>query len=152
MKKLIIAFGLIIMIAGGTVSVLKWMEVGPFIAAETDKPVEAPPTDPEKMSLVDMAPMTISIFQDNRVAAMVQIHIKLETTDIDNVLKIKHMMPRINDAFMRELHGYIPRLIRKTGRLDVQAIKARLMLLTEKVAEKGVITGVLIQSVNERKM
>jgi hypothetical protein len=41
----------------------------------------------------------------------------------------------------------VPRLIRKTDRVDVLAVKRRLQLVSDKVMGPGIITGVLIQSV-----
>jgi flagellar basal body-associated protein FliL len=94
-----------------------------------------------------MDPMAIPVFQGNRVAATVQIQIKLETNDEDKADRIKKMMPIIADAFVRDLHSFMPRLLRAEERIDVLIIKQRLQLIGDMVAGKGTITNVLVQSI-----
>ena len=94
-----------------------------------------------------MDTLVISIFQSNAVAATIQIQVKLKTNGDDNVIKIKYLMPVINDACLRNLHSFLPRLLKTKERLDVLIIKQRLQLITDKVAGKGLIKNVLVQSV-----
>ena len=56
-------------------------------------------------------------------------------------------MPRLSDAFLSELSGFLPRHLRKEERLDVALIKDRLQLVGDKVAGPGVIKSVLVQAV-----
>lgn len=146
MKKLLLIFGMLIMLGGGTVGALKFLKLGPF---QGDEEVEV--KQEEKVEdttlFVDMEPMAIPIFQGNRVAATVQIQVKLETNGKDNVKKIKRMMPIITDAFVRDLHSFMPRLLKAEERIDVLIIKQRLQFISNKVAGKGLIKNVLVQSV-----
>ena len=146
MKKLLLILGLLVMLGGGTVSALKFLKLGPFQGDEVvvDKPEE----QVEDTTLfVDMEPLAIPIFQGNRVAATVQIQVKLETNGKSNVEKIKRIMPVITDAFVRDLHSFMPRLLKAEERIDVLIIKQRLQLISNKVAGKGLIKNVLVQSV-----
>jgi len=45
------------------------------------------------------------------------------------------------------MHGYVPRLLKKKERLDVEAIRTRLQYVGDKIAGEGVIGNVLVQSV-----
>lgn len=148
MKKLVILFGLLLMLVGGTVTSLKYLKVGPFVETEEEKKelVEEEEVE-DNTKFVDMDPLAISIFQGNAVAAIIQIQLKLETNGEDNVIKIKRIMPVINDAFLRDLHSFLPRLLRAEERLDILIIKQRLQLISDKVAGKGLIKNVLVQSV-----
>ena len=146
MKKLLLIFGLLLMLGGGTVSSLKFLKLGPFQGDEVVEEKQEEEVDDTTM-FVDMEPLAIPIFQGNRVAATVQIQVKLETNGKDNVKKIKRIMPVITDAFVRDLHSFMPRLLKAEERIDVLIIKQRLQLISNKVAGKGLIKNVLVQSV-----
>lgn len=151
MKKLLLILGLIVMLCGGSVSALKFYNLGPF--QRGDEVVEEDKQEEEvddTILFVDMEPLAISIFQGNRVAATVQIQVKLATNGKDNVKKIKRIMPIIVDAFVRDLHSFMPRLLKAEERIDVLIIKQRLQLIGDKVAGKGLIKNVLVQSVLEQ--
>ena len=168
MKKLLILVGALFLIAGGTVSVMKWMNLGPFqeMAAQQE---EAPS---EPTLLVDMEPLLIPIFQGDKVAATLQFQVKLETIGSENAAKIQYLMPKINDLFMRELYGFMPRLIKvikeeqkidflgllkkeqpkeeqqKAGQqFHVLVINQRLKLISDKFIGPDLVTKVLVQSV-----
>lgn len=146
MKKLVVLFAMLLMLVGLSVTSLKYLRVGPFKDTEVvEEKIEKPVEDTTKF--VDMDPLAISIFQGNAVAATIQIQVKLETNGDDNVIKIKYLMPVINDAFLRDLHSFLPRLLKAEERLDVLIIKQRLQLISDKVAGKGLIKNVLVQSV-----
>ena len=146
MKKLLLIFGLLVMLCGGTVSALKFFKLGPFQGEEV---VEEKPEEQVEATIlfVDMEPLAIPIFQGNRVAATVQIEVKLVTNGKDNVERIKQIMPVITNAFVRDLHSFMPRLLKAEERIDVLIIKQRLQLISNKVAGKGLIKNVLVQSV-----
>ena len=146
MKKLLLIFGLLVMLCGGTVSALKFLKLGPFQGEEV---VEEKPEEQVEATIlfVDMEPLAIPIFQGNRVAATVQIEVKLVTNSKDNVERIKQIMPVITNAFVRDLHSFMPRLLKAEERIDVLIIKQRLQLISNKVAGKGLIKNVLVQSV-----
>jgi len=146
MKKLLLIFGLLVMLCGGTVSALKFLKLGPFQGEEV---VEEKPEEQVEATIlfVDMEPLAIPVFQGNRVAATVQIEVKLVTNSKDNVERIKQIMPIITNAFVRDLHSFMPRLLKAEERIDVLIIKQRLQLISNKVAGKGLIKNVLVQSV-----
>ena len=146
MKKLLLIFGVLVMLCGGTVSVLKFLKLGPFQGEEV---VEEKPEEQVEATIlfVDMEPLAIPIFQGNRVAATVQIEVKLVTNGKDNVERIKKIMPAITNAFVLDLHSFMPRLLKAEERIDVLIIKQRLQLISNKVAGKGLIKNVLVQSV-----
>ncbi len=149
MKKLVIAVAVILMLAGATVSVLKWLGIGPFGgggAVETEA-TGTTPREPPRFVTMDV--LVIPIFQGEKVAATVQIQLKLEATNLENASEIARLLPRLYDAFLRDLYGFIPRHLRKKERLDVALIKDRLQMVGDKVAGPGVIKSVLVQAVLE---
>ncbi len=148
MKKLIIVFVVVLLLAGGAFSVMKWMKMGPF--AEEGQEQEAPaPVEPPRF--LDMEGLNIPIFQGERVAAIIQIQLKIETIGDENSEKVKKLLPRLGDAFLRELYVYLPRLIKKEEQLNVLLIKRRLQREADKVAGKGVVNNILVQSISTQK-
>lgn len=156
MKKLVIIIAVVLMLTGGVVSVLKTMEIGPF-APPTDENAaqnEGEGEDDEQSAqkrepprFVDLEPLIIPIFNDQKVATTIQITVKLETIGAKNEAAINKLLPRLGDAYLRDLYAFVPRLLRKTERVDVFAIKARMQLVSDRVAGPGVVDGVLVQSV-----
>jgi hypothetical protein len=146
LKKIGIIIAIIIIIAGGTVGVLKWLQIWPF-SPNAVVVKEAPPPPPP--IFVAMDPLLIPVFSGDKVAATFQIQFKLETTGKKNEDKITELLPRLNDIFLRDLYVFIPRLLRKNQNIDVPVIKRRLQLLADKLAGKGVINAILIQSLSD---
>ena len=149
MKKIVIAVAVVLMLAGGTISVLKFLGIGPFGDDEVVEIVVTGTTPGEAPNFVTMDVLVIPIFQGDKVAATVQIQLKLEAADVESASKIVRLLPRLGDAFLRDLYGFIPRHLRKEERLDVALIKDRLQLVSDKVAGPGVIKSVLVQALLE---
>lgn len=132
---------------GGTIGLLKFLEIGPFKPKKGDVKKVVIEEVVDTTVFIDMDPMAIPIFQGNRVAATVQIQVKLETNNENKAERIKEMMPIIIDAFVRDLHSFMPRLLRAEERIDILIIKQRLQLIGDKVTGKGTISNVLVQSI-----
>ena len=149
MKKLVLIFSLLVMLSGATVGLLKWLELGPFQRfgeAALQKEITRD-EDSDTTIFIDMDPLGIPIFQGNKVVATIQIQVKLEINGEKNAERIKHIMPVIIDAFVRDLHGFMPRLLKAKERIDVLIVKQRLQYIGDKVAGRGLIRNVLVQSV-----
>lgn len=146
MKKFALLFAMLLMLGGGAVSALKFLNLGPFQVDEVVEE-EAPEEEIDDTVFVDMDPLAIPIFGNNKVAATVQIQIKLETKNKDNAAAIKRLMPLIHDAFIRDMHSFLPRLLKQEERVDVLILKQRLQLIGDKVVGKGLIRNILVQSV-----
>ncbi len=149
MKRIVIAVAVVLMLAGGTISVLKFLGIGPFGDGDVVEIVATGTTPGEAPNFITMDVLVISIFQGDKVAATVQIQLKLEAADVDSASEIVRLLPRLGDAFLRDLYGFIPRHLRKEERLDVALIKDRLQLVGDKVAGPGVIKSVLVQALLE---
>ncbi len=91
--------------------------------------------------------LVIPILQGEKVVATVQMQLDLEAASVENQFEIARLSPRLDDAFLRHLYGFIPRHLRKGERLDAALIKDRLQLVGNKVAGPGVIKSVLVQAV-----
>ena len=153
MKKLVIILAVLMMVAGAAVSVMKTMELGPFAPSvvvveeggkmETKQALDDPPR------FVDVEPLNIPVFHEDRVAATVQIQLKLEAIGEENEEQIIRLLPRISDAFLRDMHAFIPRLLKKEERINVAIIKKRLEIISERLVGPDLIDNILVQSISD---
>ena len=149
MQKLIMIFAALVMLGGGAASVLKWLQLGPF---EGTGEVKKEKEEPVKAAIpVDMEPLVVTIFQGNKVAALVQIEVKLEAMGEKNAAHVKYLLPIITDAYLRDLHGFVPRLLKAKEKIDPEIIRQRLMLIGEKSAGKGMINAVVVGNIIEQQ-
>ncbi|HEX9568233.1 MAG: hypothetical protein ACREB6_14845 [Rhodospirillales bacterium] len=149
MKKIVMIFAILVMLGGGTASILKWLQLGPFQELEKkEKPKEMAKI--EDTITIDMDPLVTTIFQENRVAALVQIELKLETQGDKRAERIKYLLPVIIDAFLKDMHSFMPRLLKAEERVDAEIIRQRLQLIGDKVAGKGLIRNVVVGDIVEQ--
>lgn len=148
MKRLFLIFALVLLVAGATIGAMKWFGLGPFqkteeeLAQEKPKEIEAP-----EALFVDVEPLLINVVQGGAIATTIQLEVKLETAGNENIIQIKRMLPQYKDAFLKDLHAFVPRMLSELGRIDLPTLKQRLQLVADRVAgSKGVVRGVLIQS------
>ena len=145
MKKIFIIVVALIILGGGGVSALKALKIGPFAEEGEVAEEEAPPPEPSRF--IDFDPLYLPIFRGDKVAATIQVQFRLETVGEENEALITKLLPRLNDAFLRDLYVFIPELLKKTDQIDPKVLKKRLLQVGARVTGKGVIKGVIIQSV-----
>lgn len=150
MQKLVIIFAVLVMLGGAAASILKWMQLGPFEGAPEE--VKAEKEVPLETAIaIDMEPLAVTIFQGNKVAATVQIEVKLEAMGEKNAEQVKRMLPVIIDAYLRDLHGFVPRLLKAKESVDPEIIRQRLKLIGERIAGKGRINNVVVGNIVEQQ-
>ncbi|NVK18023.1 MAG: hypothetical protein HWE30_04950 [Methylocystaceae bacterium] len=150
MKKAIIFLVLLVVVVGAVIGALYFLELGPFEKGEpvpkTQEELELERTD--NKSTVKIKAFTIPMFQGERVAGSIQVQFELEVEKgQEEVINAK--MLRLEDAYLRDLYVFMPRLLRNKEKLDILALKRRLKRVTNKVLgeEANVVTDILIQSV-----
>lgn len=148
MKKIIIIVVALVMLGGGGFSALKALKMGPFAEEGEVVEEEAPPAEPPR--IIEFDPLYLPIFRGNKVAATIQIQFRLEAQGEENEAKIIKLLPRLNDAFLRDLYVFIPEQLNKTEKIDPKVIMRRLHQVGARVTGKGVIAGVVVQSVASR--
>ena len=109
---------------------------------------EASPAEPPR--IIEFDPLYLPIFRGDKVAATIQIQFRLEAQGEENEAKIIKLLPRLNDAFLRDLYVFIPEQLKKTEKIDPKVIMRRLHQVGARVTGKGVIAGVVVQSVASR--
>jgi flagellar basal body-associated protein FliL len=146
MKKIFIGFMVLICILGGAVGVMKWMELGPFAnpTSAVDKPR---PKNKGDAKFVEMTPLLINVFGNGKVLGNFQFELKLETWGSDNYDEVRKMSPILKDAFFKDLHTFIPRMLKEQEQLNLAVLQQRLQQRADIVMGKHVVESVLIQSV-----
>ena len=146
-KKIVIIFAVILMVTGAAISILKWLKIGPF--SEEAQKVEEVVVDPVPIS-IDMDRLTVPIFSEDRVAATVLIDFKIEAMGFENQEKITKLLPRISDAFFKDLYIFIPRVLRGQNKLSKNLLAKRMEHIGDKIVGDGVLHSVSITEVSER--
>lgn len=139
----------VLILTVGVVAAMRWLAVGPFEVVE-DVEEKKGPEEPEREAiLIDMDTLVLPVIQGDQIAGTIQIQVKLETNGQENAIFLKQRLTKVNDAFVKDLHSFIPRLLKKKERLDVIILKNRLKVVGERLLGKGYIDEVLVQSVIE---
>jgi hypothetical protein len=157
MKKLVISIAILVMLAGGTVSVLRYLEIGPFkktpeeVAAQDA--ANADPTLQKEKSFfeqrpryIEMDPIQVPIFQDNGVAGTIMINYKIEVMSLSNEKKVTSAKRQLGDALIKDFSYYIPRTLRNNKTLDVTLIKYRIIMVADRLLGKDTVSDALIQA------
>ncbi len=144
MKKLMIIVIVLVMLGAGTVSALQWLKIGPFAEADENAKAEQVPEEPPVF--IDMEQLSIPIFQGDKVVTTIQIMLKLEVVK-EHQEEVNRILPRIHDAFLKDLYAFVPRLLKKGGRLNLVLLKKHLMNVVKLQKNNDKITNILIQSI-----
>jgi len=155
MKKLVIAFAVFIMLAGGTTALLKYLSVGPFEITDQERAARDAENAARKKArqllearprYIEMDPIQVPMFQGNEVTTTIFIYYKLEALSADNEHAIAQSKRRLSDALIKDFSFYIPRTLRNNKTLDVSLVKYRIMMTMNKLLGKDVVSDALIQA------
>ena len=100
--------------------------------------------------LINLDPLAIPVFQGNSIATTAQFKVKLETNDEEKAERIRKILPVITDAIIRDLHDFMPRLLKSKKKIDYVIVRQRMQLIIDKVAGKDTVSNVIAQSLNEK--
>ena len=154
-KIVIFVFVGIILLSGGSIGLMMYLEIGPFANEEKKANVDSTPKDekPEKkidIETVTMAPLSIPIIQNGKIALNLQLEVEIDTTEI-KAPKLREKLPILKDAYVRDLFSFIPRQLRKSKKLDQETLRRRLQVMGQRTIGKGIILSVNIKSYSEVK-
>jgi len=140
MKKiLIIVVALAVLGGGGFFAWTKFMGGG---GKPVDGSLQASRADPV---YVEMEPLTAPFIRDGKFAQYVVLVVNLEVANDTNAEIVQSEMPRLRDAFVRELHALAAMRPADQRLINVARVKARLLAGANRVTGPGVVRDVLIQ-------
>lgn len=147
MQKILMFFLLLAVLVGGALAVMILLELGPYAPPPEEKTAEQLELEREiETTSVKIKPFNIPIFQGTQVSGSMQVQFALEIPKGQEPI-INDNMIRLEDAYLRDLYVFLPRLLRNRETLDIIALKNRLMRVTESIIGTDVVENILIQSV-----
>ncbi len=146
MKKIGIGFAVLICILGGAVGVMKWMQLGPF--ADPNAAIAKPERPDEgDAKFIEISPLLINVLGDAKVLGNFQFELKLEVWTDDHYEETRKKTPILKDAFIKDLHSFIPRMLKEEEQLNLAVLQRRLQYRADQVMGQDIVQSVLIQSV-----
>jgi len=154
-KIVIFVFVGIILLSGGSIGLMMYLEIGPFANEEKKANGDSTTKDekPEKkivIQTITMAPLSIPIIQNGKIALNLQLEVQIDTTD-KKAPKLEEKLPILKDAYVRDLFSFIPRQLRKSKKLDQETLRRRLQVIGQRTIGKKIIHAVNIKSYSEVK-
>jgi uncharacterized membrane protein YhdT len=102
-------------------------------------------------AFVEMAPIILPIVDGGRVVQSVSIIVSIETASPAVADRARALRPKLVDAFLTELYGLLnERTAIRAGVVQVDVVKARLLIAAERVLGEGSVTDVLLQVVQQQ--
>lgn len=124
--------------------------VGQFIKAPEDKenkPV-APPLP--KYSYVEVETLQIPVItNDGGPVKQLFLELRLEVP-LGRQVEMNEIMPRLQHAFIKDMHVFLPWHMRGRAVPDLAVVKQRLKLVSDKMVGPQLVNDVLIRAVVER--
>ena len=146
MKLIVIVVIVLVLLAGGGGAAY-------YFRADLfgDSASRPPITKTTDTLFVDLESMTIAVIRNRRIAKHVVLQVTLEVPDEETRASVSHALPRIKDAFIKDLYDYYA--VQQQGRdgINVEAIKKRLKRTADEVMGPGKVNAVLIQGAVERQ-
>jgi hypothetical protein len=115
-----------------------------YFGGEIADPNEPPP-DKEPSIFVKIEPMQVVVRSQNGRNYQILLTVNLEVAEPKDRPKVEKMVPRLRDAYLRELYG-VPMAAQGQWRADeMDSIKHRLLLQSNRVLGAEMVSSVLIQ-------
>jgi flagellar FliL protein len=106
---------------------------------------------PETAEFVKMDPLVLPIVDKNGVSQVVNLVVALEVGSPEAAKEVEKLLPRLKDAFIRDMYGVLTRqAAMEGGVLQVGYIKGRLNKIAVKILGEDKVKDVLLQTVQQR--
>lgn len=141
MKKLIVILViLLVLLAGGGAAA--WF----FLLRTPENTEPAPPPKPPPASYVVLEGMSVPLRTAERPWSTLWLNLALEIPKPEDVGEIQNVMPRVRDAFVRDLAAHPIGQNGTWTEVDVDQMTARLGKQADKVLGPGKVSRVLIRN------
>jgi flagellar FliL protein len=138
--KLVIAIAALLLLCGGGAG-----GYFVFLAPAEPEVAEAPP--PPDPGYVKVATVMAPVVRDGRLDQYLALGLTIELDDAAKVAEVEHMMPRLRDAFLREVSANALQVGEAAPKPDLESLRKRLAERASKVVGDGSVRTVLISSV-----
>jgi len=100
---------------------------------------------------VDLETINIAVIHNRRVEKHVVLQVSLEVANEETRARVAKALPRIKDAFIKDMYDYYAIIPSNRQGVNVEAIKKRLKRTVKTVIRDGSVKDVLIQGAIERE-
>lgn len=112
-----------------------------------------PALDPNRTVFVKLSPIIVPIMTEEGTTQIVTLVVALEVGSATNEGLVEENRLRLTDAFLTDMYGVFDKnILIKNGFIDVERVKYRLSKISKKILGEEVVTGVLLQAVQQRKV
>ena len=100
--------------------------------------------DPNEVPyFVFISPVLVPLVKDGRLLGNVFVHLNVEVDGSDAADAITRIAPRLRGRFTQALYN-VPELTDDDGRLDIEAVKRRLLPVARKYADGTPVRGIVV--------
>lgn len=140
-KVLIGGLGALLVLGGGGAGGFLFFVKG---GAPEEEVVEEVVAEPVMPVFVELQPISAPVIRKSRVRYYVHFGVSLQLVDEAAKERVYQQMPRLRDAFLRDLHGRSVMRSDDAEEIDFDAVKMRLMAQAEQVLGRGAVRDVLL--------
>jgi flagellar FliL protein len=150
MKLIVIVVVVVVLLAGGGGAAYFFRDMlfgADGEQAATKMPIEKTPD----ALFVDLETLNIAVIRNRRIEKHVILQVALEVANEEARVVVSKSLPRIKDAFIKDMYDFYAYQNPGKGTVNVEAIKRRLKRTVDNVMKDGSVKKVLIQGAIERE-
>ncbi|HEX9903400.1 MAG TPA: hypothetical protein VGA77_00390 [Propylenella sp.] len=148
MKLIVILVVVVVLLAGGGGAVYFFRDA---LFGGEGAPKKADIAKTADVVFVDLESLTVAVIRNSRVEKHVVLQVSLEVPDEATRANVSKALPRLKDAFIKDLYDYYAVRTPGSDGINVEGIKKRLKRTSDLIMGEGVIRAVLIQGAVERE-
>jgi flagellar basal body-associated protein FliL len=147
-KLIVILVVVVVLLAGGGGAVYFFRDA---LFGGEGAPKKADIAKTADVVFVDLESLTVAVIRNSRVEKHVVLQVSLEVPDEATRANVSKALPRLKDAFIKDLYDYYAVRTPGSDGINVEGIKKRLKRTSDLIMGEGVIRAVLIQGAVERE-
>jgi flagellar basal body-associated protein FliL len=148
MKLIVILVVVVVLLAGGGGGVYFFRDA---LFGGESAPKKAEIAKAADVVFVDLESLTVAVIRNSRIEKHVVLQVSLEVPDEATRANVAKALPRLKDAFIKDLYDYYAVRTPGSDGINVEGIKKRLKRTSDLIMGEGVIRAVLIQGAVERE-
>lgn len=150
MKLIVIVVIVVVLLAGGGGAAYFFRDA--LFGEEGGQPAAKMPIEKTPDILfVDLETLNIAVIHNRRIEKHVVLQVSLEVVDEDARAIVSKSLPRIKDAFIKDMYDFYAYQTPGKGGVNVEVIKRRLKRTVDEVMKDNSVKDVLIQGAIERE-
>lgn len=149
MKLIVIVVVVVVLLAGGGGAAYFFHDA--LFGAEGEQAAAKLPISKTPDALfVDLETLNIAVIHNRRIEKHIVLQVALEVVNEEARVLVSKSLPRIKDAFIKDMYDFYAYQKPDAAGVNVEAIKRRLKRTVDGVMKDGSVKNVLIQGAIER--